>query len=81
MKTYTTEVEINEVDTKIEVDYEMYFGQAEINCITNLENGEVIRPDIDGSMTAIAVIALYEELYEWAQTEDQISLENHYQNV
>ncbi len=76
MKTYQATVEINEVDTLIEVDYEMQFGIPEIWCILNLETKEIVEvSEIDN------IDMLNEELYEWAQNEEQIALENHYENV
>lgn len=78
MKTYITEIEIDEVDTKIEVTYEVTFGEVKIDLITDLSNGNAIAPDLLDEMTAKI---LNEELYEWAQNTEQIEVENHYHNV
>lgn len=78
MKTYITTIEIDECDTKVQIDYTVEFGEVKIDLITDLQTGDAIAPDLMSEMTATI---LNEELYEWAQNSEQIELENHYRNV
>lgn len=44
--THATIIEIDEVETNILIDFEMYFGQPEINKITNIETGDALGLEI-----------------------------------
>jgi hypothetical protein len=77
----TTTIEIDEVETEVKIEFEMMFGEAEIDTITDVQTGCAITPDKDGSMTKTAVDSLYDELREWAQGVEQILLENEYHNI
>ncbi len=82
MKTYTTTIEIDEVEVKIEVDYELEFSRATIICVTNLETKESYSGnEFCALIPKHTEDALFEELFDWGQNEEQISLENHYENV
>lgn len=39
-------IEIDEVETEVLIDFSSYFGDIEINKITNLETGDAICPDL-----------------------------------
>lgn len=45
MKLITT-IEINEVETEVSIDFEMYFGDVEISKITDLETGNALGLEI-----------------------------------
>lgn len=45
MKFYTT-IEIDEIETEVAITFEMYFGQAEVIKITNVETGDAIDAEI-----------------------------------
>lgn len=40
-------IEIDEVETEVSIDFNVFFGDVEINQITNLETGDAIEIEID----------------------------------
>lgn len=56
-------IEIDEIETDVLIDFEMFFGDVEINKITNTETGEAIAPDLLNEFNANL---LYLELHEYA---------------
>lgn len=56
-------IEIEEVETEVLIDFEMQFGNVEINKMTDTETGEAIAPDLLGETNTDY---LYNELYEYA---------------
>lgn len=55
---YITEIEIDEIETEVAIDFEMYFGEAEVSKVTNLETGDAIDVKINDGV--------YGELLEYA---------------
>lgn len=51
-------IEIDEVETEVLIDFEMYFGDIEFNKFTDLETGNAIEVEIDNN--------LYNDLLEMA---------------
>ena len=75
MITHQLEAEINGIETNIEVDYEMAFGQPAICCIMNLETKEVI--DVE---EITDVKDFDHQLSEWAMNVGQVYLDHEINN-
>ena len=70
MLTHQLEVEVNGIDTEVEVDYQMQFGQPEIMCIMDLSTRELV--DIE----EISDHADFKhQLTEWATNVGQVYLD------
>lgn len=77
MKTYTTTIEIDEVEVNISIEFKAEFGEVEIQLITDIENGCAIAPDL---LDKHVSDQLHNELHEFVAGDEQIELENHYRN-
>lgn len=81
MKTLTTTIEIDEVETNIEVIFIPQFGEVIIEKITDVDTGDAICPDFferyEGLVTSVALDRLYNEMHELVANEEFIPTENH----
>lgn len=76
MKLFTN-IEIDETETKVSIEFVSRFGEIEIELITDLKTGDAIAPDLMDNITAARV---QEELNDYL-AEGYIELENHYKNI
>lgn len=69
MKTYNhiTTIEIDEVYKAVSIDFKSD-GRTEVEIlkITDLDNGDAIAPDLNGQMTKIGEVCLYDDLLGFA---------------
>ena len=73
MITQQFEVEVNGIDTNVEVDYEMYFGQPEIVCI--MSGSELV------DISEITDMADFKhQLTDWAMNIEQVFLDHEINN-
>lgn len=72
-----TNIEIDETETEVSIEFASRFGEIEIELITDLKTGDAIAPDLMDNITAARV---QEELNDYL-AEGYIELENHYKNI
>lgn len=69
---HTTLLEIDEIETEVEIDFTIEFGEPVINLMTDIHTGDAIAPDL---MEGFRLCGLLNELHEEAanRTADRLS--------